>query len=219
MELDRWVLSQACEQLSRWKHTIFSQISLSVNISAITMRDDVTETCQSLLESHNLGPRMLGLEVAEGALKTDDVESRRSFDRIHNYGVPIAVDDYGTGSSSLSYLSDFPFSLILVDGSLVAKVPDDSQACALTDALLHMANNLNIVAVAECVETEQQLEFMVNHRCDQAQGYYFTEPLDILKFEKWVRAYQGMPEFEASAVLLFDSSNSGPSPPGAYRSH
>jgi EAL domain-containing protein (putative c-di-GMP-specific phosphodiesterase class I) len=131
------------------------------------------------LEETGLDPRCLELEITESLLVQDIETSSRTLDELKRVagGVRISIDDFGTGYSSLSYLKSFPIDLLKIDRSFVRNLATDPDDAAITAAIIGLAHNLRLKVIAEGVETEEQLAFLKNKGCDEAQGYYFGRPL------------------------------------------
>jgi EAL domain-containing protein (putative c-di-GMP-specific phosphodiesterase class I) len=175
-----WVLRTACRQARAWQENGAGRLRVAVNLSARQFgREDLVGTVASVLEETGLDPRCLELEITESLLMEDIGASSRALDELKSAvnGVRISIDDFGTGHSSLSYLKSFPIDLLKIDRSFVRDLATDPDDAAITTAIIGLAHNLRLEVIAEGVETEEQLAFLRNKRCDEAQGYYFGQPL------------------------------------------
>ena len=109
--------------------------------------------------------------------------------KLHDRGIKIAFDDFGTGYASLSYLTRFPLSRIKIDRSFVGKITDDAGDAAIVRSLIAMAHNLGLEVIAEGVETTAQAAFLLNQKCEEAQGYLYAKPLPAAEFEAYLRSH------------------------------
>ena len=109
--------------------------------------------------------------------------------KIHDRGIKIAFDDFGTGYASLSYLTRFPLSRIKIDRSFIGKITDDAGDAAIVRSLIAMAHNLGLEVIAEGVETTAQAAFLLNQKCEEAQGYLYSKPLPAAEFEAYLRTH------------------------------
>ena len=132
-----------------------------------------------LLVEHGLAPDRLELEITESVLMDDAPEAEANLKRLNEIGLRLAVDDFGTGYSSLAYLRRYPFKALKIDRSFVASAPRDANAARLVEAVLAMARGLGLDAVAEGVETAEQLDFLRRRGCEIAQGYLFSRPQPV----------------------------------------
>jgi EAL domain-containing protein (putative c-di-GMP-specific phosphodiesterase class I) len=145
------------------------------------LAQDVTDA----LRDFGLPADALELEITENiALNRGDSEVLQ---RLHQQGVKLAFDDFGTGYASLSYLTRLPLSRIKIDRSFVGKLTRDAQDAAIVRSLIAMAHNLDLAVIAEGVETVQQAEFLLNEQCEEAQGFLYAKPLPAAEFEAYLR--------------------------------
>ncbi len=185
--LGTWVLREACRQNRVWQDAGLPKLRVSVNLSARQLRDNafVPLVVQILAET-GLDPNHLELELTESALMGDASDTVCKLLRLKELGISVSVDDFGTGYSSLSYLKHLPIDTIKVDRSFVRDIVNDPDDAAIVDAIVAMAHSLKLNVIAEGVETREQLEFLRQRKCQQAQGYYFARPLDVQQFEAFI---------------------------------
>jgi EAL domain-containing protein (putative c-di-GMP-specific phosphodiesterase class I) len=183
-----WVLREACRQNRVWQQQGLAPLPMAVNLSAIQFnRRNMADTISAILAETGLEPRWLELEFTESAVMHDSREVAGIIGRLDDLGVQLALDDFGTGYSSLSYLRRFHLDKLKIDQSFVRDIDLDVDDAAIVAAIIGMARNLKVVAVAEGVETRAQWEFLRTHGCEGMQGYLFSKPLtpedfaDLLK--------------------------------------
>ena len=178
MPIGEWVLRTACSQARQWQDEGLTAISMAVNVSAVQFRrEGFCELIRQVLVDTGLAPQYLELEVTESLLLSSADVTFQVLQELKNMGLSLAIDDFGIGYSSLSYLRRFPVSKLKVDRSFVRDVAVSRDGAAITTAIISMAKSLNLKVIAEGVETEEQMSFLRSHHCDQIQGYYFSKPL------------------------------------------
>ncbi|MYN26489.1 putative bifunctional diguanylate cyclase/phosphodiesterase [Duganella levis] len=184
--LGRWVLSQALSQAKRWEREGRMPGAMAVNVSALEMRQgDFAGYIGDHLAEAGLDPACLQLELTESALVRDVNGASALLQRLKSIGVSLAIDDFGTGYSSLSYLADLPIDLLKVDRSFVHGIDHAApRRQTLLRAVLALADNLAIAAVAEGVETGREADFLTEAGCVQGQGYYYSRAVDAHTFEQ-----------------------------------
>lgn len=171
-----WLLINACTALKSCHREGYTP-SISVNISAVQLRKRglVSAVSQALAVS-GLAAQYLTLEVTESNIMQNEELAHEMLTEMKQLGVKLAVDDFGTGFSSLSYLKRFPWDYIKIDRSFVRDIVIDQQDAAIINAIIVMAHNLNIEVIAEGVENAEQLNFLVGHAVNSAQGYFLARP-------------------------------------------
>ena len=188
-----WVLRRACRELKSWEEQGLSRISMAVNISTRQFRDrDVSQLVRAALAETGIVPGTLELEITEGSLMEDTRYAANVLNELRQIGVRVAIDDFGTGYSSLGYLRVLPVDMLKVDRSFVRDVTENQDSAAIAAAILAMSHSLRLEAVAEGVETREQLEFLVRHGCPLVQGFLYSRPLPAAEFVAWLRAREGV---------------------------
>ncbi|MHB1083309.1 MAG: putative bifunctional diguanylate cyclase/phosphodiesterase [Thiobacillus sp.] len=181
-----WVLQTACKRAVVWARGGIN-LTMAVNLSARQFHDDrLTTVIRSALEDSGLPADQLELEVTESLLMEDSASSQTALANIKQMGIKISMDDFGTGYSSLAYLKRFPLDTLKIDRSFVKDLGVDSDDTAIVQAVISLARSLRLTVVAEGVETSEQLAFLREARCDQAQGYFISRPMDAAAFEVWM---------------------------------
>lgn len=184
-----WVLRHACFQAQSWSEQGLPELSVAVNVSARQFRDgELPNLVRKALSDSGLQARRLELEITEDTLMDDARQSATVLSELRKIGVRIAIDDFGTGYSSLSYLRNFAVDTIKVDRSFVRDVVGNQDSAAITAAILAMTQSLRLEAVAEGVETTEQVEFLLQHGCPILQGFLFSRPLPACDFRKWLES-------------------------------
>jgi predicted signal transduction protein with EAL and GGDEF domain len=187
--LGAWVLREGCAQLAEWQARGLPPMHMAVNVAARQFTDDgFVAMVRATLDDTQIDADRLELELTEGTLMDDTDASHQVLATLHELGVRLAIDDFGTGYSSLSYLCRFPIDTLKVDRSFVSALEPGSERAAITEAIIAMGRSLELVVVAEGVETLEQLAYLSDLKCDVAQGYYFARPLPPDELEAWIRA-------------------------------
>jgi len=179
LEVGSWVLATAAAQSGAWRERYGDRTPMvAVNISARQFaQDDFVEQVAEELARSGAEPADLCLEITESVLMDDVDRTLATLTRLKGLGVHLAVDDFGTGYSSLSYLRRFPVDSLKVDRSFVDGLGSEPEDSAIVAAIVNLAHTLGLEAVAEGVETEQQLVELASLGCDQAQGFYLSVPV------------------------------------------
>jgi EAL domain-containing protein (putative c-di-GMP-specific phosphodiesterase class I) len=182
-----WVLTEACEQLARWRAAGLPDLRMSVNLSSRQFQQvKLASVVSDTLSRVNLPADALEVELTESLLMRPSDIAERTITALDNLGVRFGLDDFGTGFSSLSYLQRYPFDTLKLDRSFVRDLPGDANDAALTRAILAMGQSLKLDVVAEGVETESQRQFLLAHGCVTMQGYLFARPMPADQFAAWM---------------------------------
>ena len=190
-EIDEWVLHSACKQFRLWQDCGFPAFKLSVNISGRNFRKKkLLETIDRVVKNTQMDPQYLELEITEGVLLDNDSDTISILHGLKEMGVQLSLDDFGTGYSSLSYLKRFPLDTLKIDRSFVKDILTDPDSASITYAIIAMAKSLKLEAVAEGVETMEQMEVLFENGCGKMQGYYFSPPLEVIEFEEFLKVYK-----------------------------
>lgn len=189
--LGKWVLQEACKDLVRWQRCIKHNLLLvmSVNISGKQfLRSEIISEIQEILVQSGLPPERLKLEITETALMEDRKEAIRIIKQLKELGIQMVIDDFGTGYSSMSYLQQLPVDMLKVDRSFVSKMdqkPDENKN--IVETIITLAHKLNMITVAEGVETSEQRCMLSDMKCQLAQGYFFARPLKREKMDQLIQ--------------------------------
>ncbi len=194
LEIETWVLRQACRTGKYWLENYPGQLKISVNISAVHFRQtNFIAGLAAILRETDMPASSLTLEITEGVLMKELHVAREHLKQLQGLGVSVAIDDFGTGYSSLAYLSQFEVDSLKIDRSFLNKVTTNPVDQAIVSSVIELARNLKLEVVAEGVETEAQLEQVFSQGCYIIQGYYFAKPMPAkeishsLATNKWKR--------------------------------
>jgi len=176
--IGEWIIRSACEQLKKWREMKIVNISMAINLSGLQfLQHDIVSYVKKAIESCDINPGLLEFELTESMSMGSPEKSVAIMRQFKALGVDLSIDDFGTGYSNLSYLKRFPVDTLKIDQSFVADMADSQEALAIVKAIIAMAHSLHLTVVAEGVETKEQLNLLVENKCDQIQGFYFSKPL------------------------------------------
>lgn len=178
IQIDQWVMMHACRQHKIWIDAGLPPVTLALNISGQHfMKNELLESVMAILADSGLDPGLLELELTEGVLMAHTEKTVKTLKALKGMGVRLAIDDFGTGFSSLSYLKRFPLDVLKIDRSFINEITTDPDDAAITLATIEMAHTLKLQVIAEGVETQAQLDFLLKNGCDIYQGYLFSRPI------------------------------------------
>ncbi|MFL6247598.1 MAG: EAL domain-containing protein [Thermoanaerobaculia bacterium] len=176
--IGEWVIRTACRQLEQWHAQGLETLRMAVNISAVQLQQrDLVDVVRTAIEESHIAPHRLELEITESAAMQNFELTMKVLRELRALGVGVAVDDFGTGQSSLTYLKHFPIDTVKIDKEFLREVTFDETAAAIVSYVINLAHTLQLNVVAEGVETEEQYTFLRHYGCDQMQGYLFSKPL------------------------------------------
>ena len=177
-ELTLWVIDSACQQLEELHKLGYNDHNVSVNISG----KDITEhnfldNVRAIIEKYDIRLSCLTFELTESVMVTDLLNLSQTMEELTALGIQVAIDDYGTGYSSLFYISKLPFTEIKIDKSFIDGITKNKADLDLVKATIAMAHSLHLTVIAEGVETKEQVETLNQLQCDSLQGYFFSKPI------------------------------------------
>ena len=186
-EIGRLVIQQTAKQIRQWNDRGYNDICVSVNIVAQQLRrgqllDDLDEA----IAINKISGASLELEITESSLVENSDSVKNLLNQIKDRHINISLDDFGTGYSSLSYLAEFPIDILKIDRSFVSKIGEEKQD-AIVSAMVAMGKAMSMIVVAEGIETELQLNYLRNLKCDIAQGYIFSKPLPVHEATEYLK--------------------------------
>jgi len=183
-----WALRQAASDCRHWRRAGLPPIRIAVNISPpeLRRRNAASEILECIGDLVDDPPWCLDIEITEGALVDDSSGCVHALRMLQAAGVRIAIDDFGTGFSSLGRLSELPIDTLKIDRSFTARVPSDPKGCTLVSTIVDLAHAFGMTTVAEGVETQPQLDYLIRQGCDESQGYLHSRPIPKLEFERFL---------------------------------
>ncbi|ABA20272.1 Putative diguanylate phosphodiesterase (EAL domain) with Response Regulator Receiver modulation [Trichormus variabilis ATCC 29413] len=185
--IGQWVIANVCHQIKSWHDSGVDFLTISVNLSAMEFnKPDLIQRITESLKTNNIAPHYLEIELTESMIMQDLNSAIFTMNKLQSLGVRLAIDDFGTGYSSLIYLKNLPVNTLKIDRYFIHNVAKDKQKSAITKALVEMAHNMNMQVVAEGVETESELYFLKQNKCDAMQGFLFSRPLPAVEFENFL---------------------------------
>ena len=174
-----WLLERVCRQLEEWADLGLVLPRIAVNISPQHLHQpQFHRQVESTLRRYSISPSLIEIELTEGSLMKDTEDMQRCLKSLKDIGVRLAIDDFGTGYSCLNYLKQFPIDVLKIDRSFVGDIGVNEDGEAICGVILSIAKRLGLDSVAEGVENERQLNFLLEQGCDYAQGYYFARPME-----------------------------------------
>ncbi|MCC7257009.1 MAG: EAL domain-containing protein [Gammaproteobacteria bacterium] len=186
--LGYWVLNSVCETLRAWEADDLPLVPVSVNVSTRQFQQaDFQKRVAAALDFHGVTPHLIELEMTEGLLMEDTEAAHRALHDLKNLGVRISIDDFGTGHSCLSYLRRFPIDVLKIDRSFVSEIGENEDSRIIIDAIISLARSLRLDTVAEGVETNDQLDFLLERGCHVAQGFLFGMPMPAAEITPLLR--------------------------------
>ena len=177
-EIDMFMLHATLKQMRLWHIEDIQTGKLSVNISTKQLQDDVCVECfKEALRLYEVDAKHLEVEVTESQIMKNQIESMKVLTLLKELGITISMDDFGTGYSSLSYLKNLPIDRLKIDRSFIMEIPENKDDVAIVKTIISLTKNLGVDIIAEGVETQEQVDFLVKEGCYNIQGYYYSKPL------------------------------------------
>ncbi|MDP1635388.1 MAG: EAL domain-containing protein, partial [Gallionellaceae bacterium] len=186
--IGEWVLRTACVQRAAWLDAGLTGFSIAVNLSMRQLRQPTMgELVKKVLAESGLEARYLELEITEGIMMGDNQAAMRFLDEMHELGVQLSIDDFGTGFSSLNYLKKLPVDKLKIDQSFTRDIETDESDAAIIRSIIRLGHRLNLRVNAEGVETQEQLDFLRIRGSDEIQGYFYARPMTAEQIVEFVR--------------------------------
>ncbi len=190
--LGKWVLTEACSQLARWKNQLpdFEHVYMSVNISRKQfLQPDLAGLVSRTLQDSGLPPSNLRLEITETAIMNDVRTSQQILEKLKNIGVRLAIDDFGTGYSSLSYLQQFPVDVLKIDKSFISGRSGLDFNPEIVKTIIRLGQSLGLDVVAEGIKKSDQMRHLLDETCPNGQGFFFSEPVNAQSAQQLLKNY------------------------------
>ena len=184
--LGEWILKKGCRQISEWDEVGYPPLNLSINVSVIQLENmNFIEKLKSILNDTGVDPKRLELEITESAL-ANITSITTVLKEIRKLGISISIDDFGTGYSSLSYIKDLPIDTLKIDQSFIRDIHNNKESKEIAKAIVRLASSIGLNVIAEGVELEEHVDELNKGGCILGQGYYFSRPLSVDAFEKYM---------------------------------
>jgi diguanylate cyclase (GGDEF)-like protein len=196
VDIGQWVLHAACRQIRSW-HDAGQRLHVAVNVSALQIRRGIQAQIDAALRASGADPRALQIEITEHSMVEDLASNVAQLEAVRALGIQVAVDDFGTGLSSLAYLKRLPIGKLKIDRAFVKDLPDSSDDAAIASAIISMAHSLSLTVVAEGIETTAQRDFLALQHCDFAQGYLYSKPVSVQAIDAMLASGRVLPALAA----------------------
>jgi EAL domain-containing protein (putative c-di-GMP-specific phosphodiesterase class I) len=207
VDVGRWALVAACEQIRDWTRRGINPVQVSVNVSPRQFaQGDLQDDVLLALETYDVPARLLELELTETLMMTSTDRTIATLQNLKAAGVQIAIDDFGTGYCSLAYLRRFPIDKLKIDSSLILEISRSPDAAAIALAVIQMGHSLNLEVIAKGVETAVQLAYLREHQCDQIQGFFVSQPLSAPELDQLLLADIALTDVDGDTTVSGDRS-------------
>ncbi|USD67728.1 EAL domain-containing protein [Vibrio sp. SCSIO 43136] len=191
MSIGEFVMEQSVKTLANWQRQHGNQLSMALNLSPRQFRDAaLVKKLKRYCVQYGVSSGHIELEITEGVLLSGETQVHQLLFEMHQLGFSIAMDDFGTGYASLSYLRQYPFDVLKIDRAFISDIVSNERDLGLVKAAINMAHGMGLSVVAEGVETADQLDLLALLKCNIAQGYYFSKPVPAPDFVKLLQADQ-----------------------------
>jgi diguanylate cyclase (GGDEF)-like protein/PAS domain S-box-containing protein len=190
VSIGHWLIVEACRQLREWQIDDYSQqpMNVTVNVSARQFADArLVNDLQDALEETGIDPSRLQLEITESIAAADPKLTVTVLSHLKHMGIGVILDDFGTGSTSLRGLRQFPIDALKIDRSLIREMQSDRATADIVELIITLAHKMSLKAIAEGIETAKQMERLLEEGCEFGQGYYFSQPLDAKQAQQFKR--------------------------------
>lgn len=191
--ISEYVMEEALLQLKQWHDLGFTELSMAINISGKQLHlPELMDDIMGYVNEAQVPPHKIELELTEQVFIENIQSHTRFMHSVREYGMSLAIDDFGVGYSSLSYLKNFPVTSLKIDRSFIRDLPHNEDDATITQAIISLARNLNIQLVAEGIETEEQVEFLLQRDCSTGQGFLFSRPVPAKHITELLQTYNGL---------------------------
>ncbi|WP_417438167.1 putative bifunctional diguanylate cyclase/phosphodiesterase [Idiomarina sp.] len=191
--ISEYVMEEAFLQLKQWHELGFDELSIAINISGKQLHlADLVDDIMERVNEAQIPPNKVELELTEQVFIENIQSHTRFMHSVREQGMSLAIDDFGVGYSSLSYLKNFPVTSLKIDRSFVRDLPHNEDDATITQTIISLARNLNLQLVAEGIETEEQVEFLLQRECSTGQGFLFSRPVPARQITELLQQYNGL---------------------------
>jgi EAL domain-containing protein (putative c-di-GMP-specific phosphodiesterase class I) len=186
--IGEWVMLTACQQLKAWEAEGLSDMSMAINVSVRQfLHQAILFAAKKVLIETDVDPKKVELEITESVMLDHAESNIESLRRLHEMGMHLSLDDFGTGFSSLGYLRRLPFHVLKIDRTFVSDIGLDADDTAIAVSIINLAHNMGMKVIAEGVETEEQRAFLLKHKCDFEQGFLLSRALPASELAELLR--------------------------------
>ncbi len=187
--IGEWVMRTAATRMKQWINMGFPEMSVAVNLSAVQFHHaNLSKLVSSIIDDVKLPPWFFEIELTESAAAQNPLHAIETMNELSDKGIRLSIDDFGTGYSSLSYLKRFKVYKLKIDQSFIHDINIDPEDREIVKTIIALGKSLGLKTIAEGVETKEQLEFLKENGCDEAQGFYFSKPLNVDDIEALLKA-------------------------------
>tara|TARA_R110002167_G_scaffold68716_4_gene194022 strand:- start:1517 stop:4354 length:2838 start_codon:yes stop_codon:yes gene_type:complete len=191
IDIGRWVMLEACNQLKRWNEEGINNLRMAINLAGPQiMSDQLLEDVHHILEQTQVDPTQIEFEITEGFIMSQPENTIVRLNALKALGIKLSIDDFGTGYSSLSYLKKLPVDKLKIDKSFVFDIGRSASDEAIAKAVIALGQSMNLKVIAEGVEEQQHIQFLHANGCDELQGFYFSKPLPAEECAAYIRQYR-----------------------------
>ncbi len=189
--IGEWVITQAFQQLEKWNVNKQVEFTLSVNISPRHFLDvRLYDFLKQSLETYQVNPKNLNIEITENVAMEGLTQVQYRMSKLHELGITVSIDDFGTGFSAFQYLQHFPVQGIKIDRQFIRDIAENEKSMGITKTIIDLGKMMKLNIISEGVETVEQWEILKKLGCPQLQGYYFSKPMPLKEIENWLNQYQ-----------------------------
>ena len=185
-----WVAQEACRQHRAWRDAGLPDIGMSINVAPQQVRQrSFAGRLAENARRNGMNPSCLQIELRENAVTENAADTIATLEEIRSHGIRVALDDFGIGHASLGQLSLLPLDKLKIDQSFISRIASDARSRAVAGSILALGHSMNLKVVGEGIESEDAFDYLREHGCDQAQGYYVSRPLTADEFVRWYAAH------------------------------
>ena len=190
--IGEWVMERACRDAMEWSDKYGYDGRIAINVSGVQFsQSDIVSFTQKVITKTGIDPKRVELEVTESVFMDDIQHTIQVLQNLNSVGVELAIDDFGTGYSSLSYLRQFPIDRLKIDQSFIRNALNNADDAAIAKTIIALGHSLNLKVIAEGAETKEHEEFLLEHNCDEVQGFRYSRPVKAEDFVKFFQEYDG----------------------------